>query len=165
MKVEVAKSAGFCFGVKRAVDIVREQIDLNYDVPIYTYGPIIHNEEVVKDFRRHGVGIIEEDGDCSKYEKGIVIIRSHGVARNVQHKLEDCGFKVVDATCPFVKKIHRTVEEKSNEGYHIVIVGNPVPTFVVLLQVFLYSLCLSALPNRFYLIIHVVFQQVFLFSG
>ena len=125
MKVEVAKSAGFCFGVKRAVDIVREQIEMNNDKPIYTYGPIIHNEEVVNDFLRQGVGIIEEGVNLSNYEPGIVIIRSHGVARSVQLKLEQAGFKVVDATCPFVKKIHRTVEEKSNDEYHIVIIGNP----------------------------------------
>ena len=125
MKVEVAKSAGFCFGVKRAVDIVREQIDKHGDLPIYTYGPIIHNEEVVKDFERQGVGIIEVGEDLSNYKPGIVIIRSHGVARCVQKQLEEAGFTVVDATCPFVKKIHRTVEEKSNDGYHIVIIGNP----------------------------------------
>jgi len=124
MKVEVAKSAGFCFGVKRAVDIVREQIDKHGDLPIYTYGPIIHNEEVVKDFESQGVGIIEEGKDLSNYEPGIVIIRSHGVARCIQKQLEEAGFIVVDATCPFVKKIHKIVDEESKSGATIVIIGN-----------------------------------------
>lgn len=125
MKVKVAKTAGFCFGVKRAVDIVKEQIEKNNNVPIYTYGPIIHNEVVVKDFESKGVRIIEEGTNFEGLEKGIVIIRSHGVTRDVQCRLENAGFTIVDATCPFVKKIHRTVEEKSNEKYHIVVIGNP----------------------------------------
>ncbi len=125
MNVKVAKTAGFCFGVKRAVDIVKDEIAKNPDKPIYTYGPIIHNEEVVEEFKRQGVYPMEEGSDMSKYEPGIVIIRSHGVARNVQSMLEDFGFIVIDASCPFVKKIHRIVEEKSKEGYHIVIIGNP----------------------------------------
>jgi len=125
LNVKVAKTAGFCFGVKRAVDIVKDEIAKNPDKPIYTYGPIIHNEEVVEEFKRQGVYPMEEGSDMSKYEPGIVIIRSHGVARNVQSMLEDFGFIVIDASCPFVKKIHRIVEEKSKEGYHIVIIGNP----------------------------------------
>jgi len=125
LNVKVAKTAGFCFGVKRAVDIVKDEIAKNPDKPIYTYGPIIHNEEVVEEFKRQGVYPMEEGSDMSKYEPGIVIIRSHGVARNVQSMLEDSGFIVIDASCPFVKKIHRIVEEKSKEGYHIVIIGNP----------------------------------------
>ncbi|MCR4610909.1 MAG: 4-hydroxy-3-methylbut-2-enyl diphosphate reductase [Lachnospiraceae bacterium] len=125
MKVEVAKSAGFCFGVKRAVDIVNDNIKKVKDKPIYTYGPIIHNEEVVEDLKRKGVMPIEEGSDLSKYEPGIVIIRSHGVAKSVQDELVNAGFEVIDASCPFVKKIHKTVADKSNEGYYILIVGNP----------------------------------------
>ena len=129
MKVEVAKSAGFCFGVKRAVDLVNEQIairDSNNDgKPIYTYGPIIHNEEVVNKLRSQGVIPIEEGKALSDYEPGKVIIRSHGITRKVQDELENSGYDIIDATCPFVKKIHRTVQEKSTEGYYIVIIGNP----------------------------------------
>lgn len=125
MKVKVAKTAGFCFGVERAVDIVKEEIAKNPNKPIYTYGPIIHNEEVVDDFKRQGVYPIEEGADISGYEPGIVIIRSHGVAKEVQDMLEENGFFVIDASCPFVKKIHRIVEEKSREDYYIVIIGNP----------------------------------------
>lgn len=126
MEIEVAKSAGFCFGVNRAVDIVNDEIKKKGDRPIYTYGPIIHNEEVVRDLESKGAFPIEEEKDLSDYDPGTVIIRSHGVTREVQQNLEKSGFDVVDASCPFVKKIHRTVEEKSKEGYYIVIIGNPV---------------------------------------
>ena len=122
MEVILAKSAGFCFGVKRAVDTVYEQIESGDK--IYTYGPIIHNEEVVKDLERKGVTVIEDDV-LSRTEKGTVVIRSHGVEKRVCDRIEENGHKCVDATCPFVKKIHRIVEQKSEEGYLIVIIGNP----------------------------------------
>ena len=125
VNIEVAKSAGFCFGVKRAVDIVEEEINKCSDKPIYTYGPIIHNKHVVDELIERGVIPIEEGKPISNYEPGIVIIRSHGVARAVQNELENAGFEVIDASCPFVKKIHKTVEVKSKEGYYIIIVGNP----------------------------------------
>ena len=123
MEVKLAKSAGFCFGVKRAVDLVYEEIEKN-EGPIYTYGPIIHNEEVVSELAAKGVHVIPEEADLSEYEPGTVIIRSHGVSRNVHESLENSGFSIVDATCPFVLKIHRYVDKYSAEGYFIVIVGN-----------------------------------------
>ncbi len=122
-KVTTAKTAGFCFGVKRAVDMVYEQIEKNAG-RIYTYGPIIHNEEVVKDLKEKGVEVIEEGTDFHDYEKGTVVIRSHGVAKEIYEKLKCGGFEIIDATCPFVLKIHRYVEEYSGKGYHIVIIGN-----------------------------------------
>ena len=122
-KVTTAKTAGFCFGVKRAVDTVYEQIEKNSG-QIYTYGPIIHNEEVVKDLKAKGVEVLEEDADLNTFEKGTVVIRSHGVAREIYDRLTAEGFEIVDATCPFVLKIHRYVEEYSKKGYHIVIIGN-----------------------------------------
>ena len=125
MEVIVAKSAGFCFGVKRAVDTVYEQIEKAEGTPIYTYGPIIHNEEVVKDLEEKGVQVIGENIPVSGREKGIVIIRSHGISRLQQENLEQQGFQIVDATCPFVKKIHRIVEKESQNGSAIVIIGNP----------------------------------------
>ena len=125
MEVIVAKSAGFCFGVKRAVDTVYEQIEKAEGTPIYTYGPIIHNEEVVKDLEEKGVQVIGENIPVSGREKGIVIIRSHGISRLQQENLEQQGFRIVDATCPFVKKIHRIVEKESQNGSAIVIIGNP----------------------------------------
>ncbi len=123
MKVTLAKSAGFCFGVQRAVDVVEKQIKDGVK-PLYTYGPIIHNEEVVKKFEEHGVRVMEENSS-DKYEAGTVIIRSHGVTREVEETLKAQGHEVIDATCPFVKKIHRAVDEHSKNGEHIVIIGNP----------------------------------------
>ena len=125
MKVTLAKSAGFCFGVKRAVDMVYEQIEDAKERPIYTYGPIIHNEEVVKELAEKGVRVIAEDEDPHGLEPGTVIIRSHGVGRKVKEDLENAGFTIVDATCPFVLKIHRIVEKESRAGSHVVIIGDP----------------------------------------
>ena len=122
-KVTTAKTAGFCFGVKRAVDTVSEQIEKNSG-RIYTYGPIIHNEEVVKDLKAKGVEVIGEDANLKAFEKGTVVIRSHGVAKEIYDRLTAEGFGIVDATCPFVLKIHRYVEEYTKKGYHIVIIGN-----------------------------------------
>ena len=124
MKVTLAKSAGFCFGVKRAVDMVYEQIEDAKERPIYTYGPIIHNEEVVKELAEKGVRVIAEAEDLHGLEPGTVIIRSHGVGRKVKEDLENAGFTIVDATCPFVQKIHRYVAKYAEEGYFILIVGS-----------------------------------------
>lgn len=123
MKIKRAESAGFCFGVKRAVDLVYEEIGKEKGT-IYTYGPIIHNEEVVAELTEQGVHVIPEDADLSEFDPGIVIIRSHGVSRAVREKLEHAGFSIVDATCPFVQKIHRYVDKYSREGYFVIIVGN-----------------------------------------
>lgn len=124
MKVELAKTAGFCFGVKRAVDTVYEQVKLHPEEPIYTYGPIIHNEEVVRDLEQKGVRVIYSEEELKELERGIVIIRSHGVAKKVYDCLERRGLTCVDATCPFVKKIHRIAQEESRKGSHVVIIGN-----------------------------------------
>ncbi|MCR5581866.1 MAG: 4-hydroxy-3-methylbut-2-enyl diphosphate reductase [Pseudobutyrivibrio sp.] len=123
MEVILAESAGFCFGVQRAVDVVNKQVEVG-SAPLYTYGPIIHNEEVVKDFESKGVQVMEED-HIEDYDKGTVIIRSHGVTKAVEDKLKEYGHNVIDATCPFVKKIHRAVDEHSKNGEYIVIIGNP----------------------------------------
>lgn len=124
MKVELAKTAGFCFGVKRAVDTVYEQIALHKGEKIYTYGPIIHNEEVIKDLKRHGVEVVDSEEELEALTEGVVIIRSHGVPKRICDMLERKEVDCVDATCPFVKKIHRIVAEESAKGSHIVIIGN-----------------------------------------
>ena len=125
MKVIVAKTAGFCFGVKRAVDKVYEKVN-NSDghKKIYTYGPIIHNEEVVKDLESRGVHVIYTKEELAQLKDAIVIIRSHGVSRDIYELLESINAEIVDATCPFVKKIHRIVKEESEKGRTIIIVGN-----------------------------------------
>ncbi len=122
-KIVVAKTAGFCFGVKRAVNTVYEQIESG-DNSIYTYGPIIHNEEVVKDLASKGVKVLESEEDIQSLDEGTVVIRSHGVEKRIYDIVEEKKLKLVDATCPFVKKIHNIVYEKGNEGYEIVIIGN-----------------------------------------
>ena len=122
MEVKVAKTAGFCFGVKRAVEQVYEQAE-NGTKPIYTYGPIIHNEEVVNELAQKGVRVIESEEELKTITEGTVIIRSHGVAEYV-HGIINNKVKVIDATCPFVKKIHDTVKKYSTEGKKILIVGN-----------------------------------------
>ena len=133
MEVCLAKSAGFCFGVKRAVEKVYEQIDTGKT--IYTYGPIIHNEEVVNDLEQKGVNVIDNKEALQKLialwnaepkpgPGGAVIIRSHGVPKEIQEMVENSSLECIDATCPFVKRIHKIVERESLAGKHIVIVGN-----------------------------------------
>ena len=109
MNVKRAKTAGFCFGVKRAVETVYEQAKNSDAAPIYTYGPIIHNEEVVKDLENQGVIVLRTEQELEQLTEGTVIIRSHGVAKYIYEKLEKKKIQIVDATCPFVKKIHRIV--------------------------------------------------------
>lgn len=127
MEVKLAKTAGFCFGVKRAVDNVYKQIreaEQSPEVgPIYTYGPIIHNEEVVADLEAKGVHVIAEE-HLDDVKRGTIIIRSHGISRSVQEQMERQGLRIVDATCPFVKKIHRTVDEATSQGRSVIIIGN-----------------------------------------
>ena len=124
MEVKLAKSAGFCFGVKEAMKKVYSQIEENQGNKIYTYGPIIHNEEVVKELEKRGVSVINPEDNLNTLENGIVVIRSHGVSKNVSETLEKSGFTLVDATCPFVKRIHNIVEKESGLGCRIIIVGN-----------------------------------------
>ena len=125
MEVIRAKSAGFCFGVKRAVDTVYEEAEKRPGTAIYTYGPIIHNEEVVKDLREKGVRVIQSEEELEELTEGLVIIRSHGVPERLCRKLEEKGIEYVDATCPFVKRIHKIVQAESAAGSRIVIIGNP----------------------------------------
>ena len=122
MEIKVAKTAGFCFGVKRAVELVEEQ--LKHGKNVYTYGPIIHNEEVIREFEQKGVRILYPEDEWETVEKGTIVIRSHGVTREEQEKMQTYGFEVIDATCPFVKKIHKIVEEQSLAGRKIVIIGD-----------------------------------------
>ena len=124
MEVRLAKTAGFCFGVKRAVETVYEQVKECQGEKIYTYGPIIHNEEVVKDLRSKGVEVIHTEDELRKLTSGVVIVRSHGVPKRIHDILDEQGLRCVDATCPFVKKIHRIVEEESKNGKHIIIIGD-----------------------------------------
>lgn len=122
MEIITAKSAGFCFGVKRAVDTVYEQ--LNHNKQIYTYGPIIHNSFVVDEFESRGVKVIGSVDDIDELDEGVIIIRSHGVSKKIIAKIEASKCELIDATCPFVKKIHRIVEDESTSGNVVVVIGS-----------------------------------------
>ncbi len=119
MEITVAKSAGFCFGVNRAIQACYDEIGKG---KIYTYGSLIHNKEVTKDLENKGVKIIESlDG----IDEGTVIIRSHGVGKFLYDEFEKKGIRYIDGTCPFVKKIHNIVKENYDNNNNIIIVGNP----------------------------------------
>lgn len=122
MEIILAKSAGFCFGVQRAVDMAYEQAGHR---EVYTFGPIIHNEEVIEDLKSKGVNIIEDLDELEGKAECTVVIRSHGVEKKVYDDLNSRGIHVVDATCPFVKKIHNIVKNDSEAGRVIIIVGDP----------------------------------------
>lgn len=129
MEIRLAECAGFCFGVRRAVDTVYEQLEKGKT--IYTYGPIVHNEEVVRELTERGVRVLEDRQALEALpsagadgERAAVIIRAHGVPEEIYRILEEKGLECIDATCPFVKRIHKIVSEQSGAGSHIVIVGN-----------------------------------------
>ena len=124
MEVIKAKSAGFCFGVEKAMDTAYDLIGQKKDKPIYTYGPLIHNEEVVKELAAQGVQVIETEEELRKLKDAVVIIRSHGIGKEIYKLLQENNLECVDATCPFVKRIHRVVEKESETGKRIVIIGN-----------------------------------------
>lgn len=121
MEIIVAKSAGFCFGVNNAVKLVNELIEKEND-GIYTYGPIIHNDQVVEQLSAKGVQKVEDLNDV--VEGRHIVIRAHGVAPEIYDIIKDKGLKLNDATCPYVKKIHNLVNEKCKEGYEVIIVGD-----------------------------------------
>lgn len=128
-EIILAKSAGFCFGVERAVNKVYEEADGGGR--IYTYGPIIHNREVVADLEARNVHVVESEEEVRALHDATVIIRSHGVSRDTDQLIRDSARKCIDATCPFVKRIHRTVETESAASRKIVIIGNPVHPEVI----------------------------------
>lgn len=121
MQIKVAKSAGFCFGVKRAVGIAEEFAEKG--IPAVTLGEIIHNPLVVKSLSDRGVIPIGEIDECPI--GSTVIIRSHGVPLSVTKKLEEKGIEYRDATCPFVARIHKIVNERTAAGDTVILTGNP----------------------------------------
>ena len=121
MSVRVAKSAGFCFGVSRAVELVEQAAQAGKKVA--TLGPIIHNRHVVTQFEKMGVRVIDTPEEALPGET--VIIRSHGVSRAVYERLEAQNVEIIDATCPFVKRIHTIVSRAEEEGRLPIIIGTP----------------------------------------
>lgn len=122
LNILLAKTAGFCFGVDRAVNSVYESVK-KYKMPVYTLGPIIHNNEVVQDLSNKGVKTIQDLNEFVDND-AVLIIRSHGVSSEVYDKIKSNNILSVDMTCPYVKKIHRIVKEHCENGYKIIIVGD-----------------------------------------
>ncbi len=120
MKITKAETAGFCFGVNRAVNMVYDLLDKGNKV--CTLGPIIHNPQLVLELEKNGVRIVETPEEAEKGET--LVIRSHGVAMDVTERAKKSGIDIADATCPFVAKIHKIVFEKSSQGYITVIAGD-----------------------------------------
>ena len=120
LKITLAETAGFCFGVNRAVNTVYELLEKGKRV--CTLGPIIHNPQLVKELEEKGVRVVENETDVKPEE--ILVIRSHGVPACVMENAEKQGVQVVDATCPFVAKIHKIVSEATEKGDTVLIAGD-----------------------------------------
>ncbi len=118
MQVKVAPSAGFCFGVKRAIEMALKRAS-EANTNIFTLGPIIHNPQVVQWLAERGVVALEEPPD-----KGTLLIRTHGVTKDKMEQLRQTGIDLIDATCPYVKKAQKLAENLSREGYQIIILGD-----------------------------------------
>ncbi|MGB7604406.1 MAG: bifunctional 4-hydroxy-3-methylbut-2-enyl diphosphate reductase/30S ribosomal protein S1 [Lutisporaceae bacterium] len=123
MKIVLDKNAGFCFGVKNAVDTVFTLAENNKDKNLYTYGPLIHNNQVIEKLRQNKVQAID-DLDESLDKNSLVAIRSHGISADKYKLLESLKLEYIDCTCPYVLKIHRIVNEHYKNGYQIFIVGD-----------------------------------------
>lgn len=119
MEIIVAKSAGFCFGVDKAINTVYNELEKE---KLYTYGPLIHNKKVIEDLEQKGANIINSIDDIE--QERTVIIRSHGISKQLYKDLETKNIKYIDCTCPFVKKIHNIVKENYKDGNTIVIIGD-----------------------------------------
>ena len=119
VKITIAKSAGFCFGVKRAIDLAEDIASKNKEV--YTFGPLIHNPQEVQRLEKENIKVIE---DYSKIEKGVLVLRTHGIPLDIYENLSKKGnIKIVDAACPFVKKAQDIIKKLSKNSEQIVIVG------------------------------------------
>ena len=119
VKITIAKSAGFCFGVKRAIDLAQDIASKNSDV--YTFGPLIHNPQEVARLEKENIKVVE---DYSKIEKGVLVLRTHGIPLDIYENLSKKeNIKIVDAACPFVKKAQDIIKELSKDSEQIVIVG------------------------------------------
>jgi len=120
MKIILAKTAGFCFGVNNAIRIAEETLEKGGI--INTLGALIHNDQAVNDLKEKGIGIISAISEAPEGSK--VIIRAHGAAPGIYREAEDRNIEIVDATCPYIKKIHKMVEKMHKDGYTIVIAGD-----------------------------------------
>ncbi|MDI6828358.1 MAG: 4-hydroxy-3-methylbut-2-enyl diphosphate reductase, partial [Armatimonadota bacterium] len=127
MKVELANPAGFCYGVRRAIDVALEAAE-KYGTPMYTYGPLIHNPQVIQKLKDRGIYEVRDIADAPK--GSFIIMPSHGFPRYVGLQAERRGLKVIDVTCPFVRKVHEIAENLVANGYQIIVLGDPGHTEV-----------------------------------
>ena len=119
MEIFVGKTAGFCYGVERAVNGAKEEIRKNKE-QIYCLGEIVHNKQVIQSLEKAGIKFIEQIEES----KGKTIIRAHGISKKIEEKAKKIGIKLLDYTCPNVLKIHEMAEEYSKNGYYIFLLGN-----------------------------------------
>ena len=120
MKIEIAKSAGFCMGVRRAVELVLDAAN-KYPAPIYTIGPLIHNPQVLSMLEEKGISVLKEIPDKGV---GTVLIRAHGIPPETKKRLKKAGFSVIDATCPHVIKVQTIIRKFARQGYRSIIIGD-----------------------------------------
>lgn len=121
MEIIVAKTAGFCFGVRRAMEMVANALKEGKR-PLYSLGPLIHNPRVVKELEAEGLQMVDT---LAQIPGGTVVIRSHGVGPSVYQAAQDQKLEIIDATCPFVKNVQQLAVFLRNEGYQVLIVGEP----------------------------------------
>ncbi|MDU0964089.1 4-hydroxy-3-methylbut-2-enyl diphosphate reductase [Peptostreptococcus anaerobius] len=122
-KILIADDAGFCFGVKRAMNIAWNEVTSTENEKIYALGPLIHNKQAVAKYEEKGLVTVDEIGQIED-QSSKMIIRSHGVAKKIYDEAENHGLEVVDTTCPFVKKIHTLANKAYNEGKQVIILGD-----------------------------------------
>lgn len=122
MEIIVGKSAGFCYGVNRAVEGATRTIEENIENIVYGLGEIVHNKQVVSDLKEKGIEFID-DINCIKKENAKLIIRAHGIDKNIYKEAEKKNIEIIDYTCPFVAKIHSIVEEYRKKEYYIFLIG------------------------------------------
>ena len=120
MKIEIAKSAGFCMGVRRAVEMVLDAANKS-PAAIYTFGPLIHNPQVLSVLEEKGISVLDE---IPEEGSGTVLIRAHGVPPAAKVQLEKAGFSVIDATCPHVIKVQTIIKKYAGRGFQPIIIGD-----------------------------------------
>jgi small subunit ribosomal protein S1 len=123
MEIKIAKKAGFCFGVRRAIEMAYEKLHNANGLPVYTLGPLVHNPQVIEQLEKDGIKSIEMD-EMQNHPRGHLIIRTHGVSPEIWKKASDLGYVTTDATCPLVRKIHHIVLDLQKEDYPIIVIGH-----------------------------------------
>ncbi len=123
-KVLIAESAGFCFGVKRAMNMAQKELEEKKSISVYALGPLIHNKQAVEKYENMGLITIDKIDEVNQNLDSEMIIRSHGVSKAIYDEAESKGIKVVDTTCPFVRKIHYIVSKGEEENKEIILLGD-----------------------------------------